>query len=102
MDLTYYAAGALSIVIGFVGALFLVGMKSRSYWRFALITLVASVFADCVLLVDWSHANEMTAVLLLTDAAFFTAYGLVGCAIGALPVVAAHGIFQLVTARLTK
>lgn len=102
MDFTYYVAFALSVLIGFVGALVFVMLKRRSYWRFALTILLVAVFADFSLLVDWSHANEMTAALLLTDAAYFTAYGLVGCAIGALPVVAAYGIYRLVRARPPK
>ncbi|SRR5690606_3310619 len=101
MDFTYYVAFALSLVIGFVGALIFVMLKGSSYWRFALTTLLVAVFADFALLIDWSYADEMTDVLLL-DAAFFTAYGLVGCAIGAVPVLGARGIYRLVRARRTR
>lgn len=102
MDFTYYAAFALSIVIGFVGALIFILLRGRSYWRFALVTLVAAVFADFALLVNWRYANEMTAEFLLTDAAFFAGFGIVGCAIGALPVIGTRGINRLIRGSQAK
>lgn len=102
MDFTYFVAFALSVVIVFVSALIFIALKGRSYWRFSLTTLLVAVFAAFALLVDWRHANEMSAVFLLTDASFFTVYGLVGCAIGALPVIGARGIYRLVRTPPTK
>lgn len=102
MDFTYHVALALSVVIGFAGALIFVALKGRSYWRLALTTVLVAVFADFALLVDWRRANEMTAAFLRTDAAYFAVYGLVGCAIGALPVIGARWIFRLVRTRRTK
>jgi len=63
--------------------------------------LLVAVIIDFALLVDWSRANEMTAAFLLTDAAFFAVYGLVGCAIGALPIIGARGLYRLVRRRRT-
>ncbi len=38
MDFTYYVAFALSVSIGSLSALVFIGLKGRSYWRFALWT----------------------------------------------------------------
>ena len=102
MDPTYFVAFALSVVIGFVSALIFIAMKGRSYGRFTLATLLAAVFADFALLVDWRHANEMTALFLLTDAAIFAVYGLIGGAIGALPVICARSAYRAFRDRRTK
>lgn len=102
MDFTYYVAFALSVVIGFASALIFIALKGRSYWRFTAASLLAAVFADFALLVDWSHAREMTAIFLLTDAAIFAVYGLVGCAIGALPVIGARSVYRMFRANRTK
>ena len=87
MDFTYLVALVFSVVIGLVGALVFVAMRGGSYWRLASFVLLAAVAADFALLLDWSRANAFTGSLLLTDAAFFIAFGLVGGLIGALPVL---------------
>ena len=102
MDFTYAAAFVLSVVVGLTRALIFIGRKGRSYWRFTVITLRVAVLADFALLLDWGHASEMTAAFLLMDAAFFSAYGLAGCAIGALPVIGARAIYRVVRTLWTK
>ena len=96
MDFTYYVAFALSVVVGFASALAFILMRWRSYWRLVVIALLVSVAVDFALLLDWSHANDMTLGFLLTDAAVFAACGLVGCIIGSLPVVGLRGVYRLI------
>ena len=102
MDFTYYVAFVLSVVVGFVSALIFIALKGRSYWRLALSSLLIAVLADFALLVDWRHTNEMTLAFLLTDVAIFTVCGMVGCFIGALPIVAARETYRSTRKRPKK
>ena len=101
MDFTYFLALALSIVIGFASALVFIAVRGRSYLRLAGFALIVAVSADFALLVDWSHADEMTAALLFVDAAFFAVYGLIGCVVGALPVLGLRAIYRRIRRRWT-
>jgi hypothetical protein len=99
MDFTYIAALCLSVVIGFASAVLFVALRGRSYWRLAIPALVVAVAADFALLLDWSRASEFPASLLLTDAAFFVGFGLIGCLIGALPVLGVRAAYRRFKAR---
>ena len=94
MDLTYFVALALSVIIGFASALVFIAARGRSYLRLATVALIVAVAADFALLIDWSHLEKMNATFLLTDAAFFAGYGLIGCVVGALPVLGSRGIYR--------
>jgi hypothetical protein len=94
MDFTYYVAAVLSLVIGFVGAIIFVATRGRSYWQLLVTALAIALIADFALLLDWSHADQMTAGWLLTDLAFFAVYGVVGCSVGALPVLAVRRVIR--------
>ena len=99
MDFTYIVALCLSVLIGFASAVLFVAFRGRSYWRLAIPALLVAVAADFALLLDWSRANEFPASLLLADAVFFVGYGLIGCFIGALPVVGARAAYRRFKAR---
>jgi hypothetical protein len=99
MDFTYLVALVLSVIIGFAGALMFIAMRGQSYRRFAISVVFVIVAADFALLVDWSRANEFTASFLLTDAAFFVGYGIVGGLIGALPVLGLRAAYRRLTTR---
>lgn len=94
MDFTYFVAFALSVIIGFASALVFIAVRGRSYLRLAAFSLIAAVAADFALLIDWSRTDEMTATFLLTDAAFFAVYGLIGGVVGALPVIGSRLIYR--------
>lgn len=94
MDFTYFVGLALSVIIGFASALVFITVRGRSYLRLAAFSLIAAVAADFALLIDWRHAGEMTATFLLIDAAFFTVYGLIGCVVGALPVLGSRAVYR--------
>jgi hypothetical protein len=102
MDFTYFVALALSIIIGFASALVFIAVRGRSYLRLAGFAVIAAVAADFALLIDWSHANQMTAAFLVTDAAFFAVYGLIGCFVGALPVLGLRGLYRRVRRSRTN
>jgi hypothetical protein len=99
IDFTYLVAILISLAVGFSGSLLFVISRGRSYWRLVVSTLIATVIADFSLLIDWSRSDEITASFLLTDAAFFTGYGLVACTLGTLPVVALRGVYRMAQAR---
>jgi len=96
VDFTYFLAGFLSLLIGFLGAVVFVLTRGRSYLRLLGITVVISLIADFALLLDWSRTDDMTAELLLTDLAFFTVYAFVGCIIGSLPVLGSRQLYRWV------
>jgi hypothetical protein len=94
MDFTYLIAGFVAIIVGVGGSVIFIIKRDRSF-RLLLAWLIAvTVVIDFMLLVDWSHADSMTANLLLTDFAFFTLYALIGCPIGAVPVVAGRALYR--------
>lgn len=99
MDFTYLVALFLSVVIGFAGALVFIAMRGRSYRRLAIAVLLVIVAADFALLLDWSRVNQFTLSLLLTDAAFFVGYGLLGGLMGALPVLGLRAAYRRLTTR---
>ena len=98
MDFTYLVALVLSLAVGFVGSLLFVAVHGRSFRRLIAVTLAVSIIADFALLIDWSRSDEITAAFLLTDAAFFIVYGSVGCALGALPVLAIRRVYRAAAA----
>ena len=96
MDFTYLVAAFLSVLIGFAGAVIFTAIRSRSYGRLLVVTVAIALIADFALLLDWSRADAMTMDLLLTDLAFFSAYAVVGCSIGALFVLSVRQLFRWV------
>jgi hypothetical protein len=96
VDFTYIVALLFSLVVGFVGSVLFVLARGKYYWRFLVIAPTLTVIADFALMEDWSRASEFTAKFLLTDAALFALYAIVGCAVGALPVLGVHWFIRAV------
>lgn len=94
MDLTYIVAGLISVVVGFVGGGIFVLVQGQSYRRLLAAAVAVAVVADFVLLLDWSRVAEITPTFLLTDLAFFTLYALVGCSLGALPLLGGRRLYR--------
>lgn len=94
MDFTYFVAGFIAVVVGAVsGSLFLL-VRGESFWRLLAVMVTITVLVDFALLLDWSRVEHMTTALLLTDMGFFTVYALVGCSLGALPLLATRGVYR--------
>jgi hypothetical protein len=94
MDFTYIAAGFISVVVGAVGGSIFLLVQGESYWRLLAATVSAAIVVDFALLLDWSRVERMTTTFLLTDLAFFTLYGLIGCSLGALPLLGARRLYR--------
>lgn len=99
--MTFVFAFALSAVVGFASALIFIGVKGRSFWRFAVTTLLVAVATSFALLFPWGNANAMDVGLLPIAAAFFAWWGLVGGAFGAMPVFSGREIYRLLKERRT-
>lgn len=97
MDFTYFVAGfIIAVVVGVIaGTIFLLA-KGESFWRLMVISVPVAVIADFGLLLDFSRVEAFTIVSLLPDFGFFSLYGMVGCALGALPLIAARGVYRRV------
>jgi len=87
MDLTYFVALGLALVIGLVAAVIFVARQGQSKRRLLAWAVLVSAIADFVLLIDWSYVGEYPLWILAIDLFFFAIYGFVGCALGALPVL---------------
>ena len=96
MDFTYIVALLFSLTVGFVGSVLFVLASGKSYWRFFAIAPMLTVAADFALMEDWSRASEFTANFLLIDAALFALSAIVGCALGAFPVLGLHWFVRAV------
>jgi hypothetical protein len=94
MDFTYIVAAFLSVVVGAVAGSLFILLKGLSFWRLLAVSVPAAIVIDFALLIDWSRMEQMTTVLLLTDFAFFTLYSLVGCSLGALPLLAGRQLYR--------
>ncbi|QKG70598.1 hypothetical protein [Erythrobacter mangrovi] len=94
MDFTYIVAGIISVVVGVVGGSVFLLVQGQTFWRLLATTVPVAVVLDLALLLDWSRVEPITTSFLLTDLAFFTAYSLVGCSIGALPLVVARRLYR--------
>lgn len=94
MDFTYIIAGFISLLVGFVGASVFVIVRGQSFWRLLAATVAVALAADFTLLLDWSHAAEMSASFLLVDLAFFTVYAFVGCPVGAALPLAGRALYR--------
>lgn len=94
MDLTYFVAGFLALIVGFVGATIFVTAGGTSLWQLLAATVGVTLLTDFALLLDWGRTDQMTLGFLLTDLAFFTLYALVGCSVGAAPLIATRQLFR--------
>lgn len=94
MDFTYIVAAFLSLVIGFCSAAVFVTVRGRSPRKLIWITVVVSVVADLVLLVDWRRIGDMSAGTLAADLGFFILYAFIGCGFGAYPVLAVRSLLR--------
>lgn len=94
MDFTYIVAGFISVVVGAVGGSIFVMMQGQSYWRLLAGTVPVAIVVDFALLLDWSGVEPMTITFVLTDLAFFTVYALVGCSLGALPLLCGRRLYR--------
>lgn len=94
MDFTYIVAGFISVVVGAVGGSLFLLVRGESYRRLLAATVPVAIVADFVLLLDWNRVEQMTTTFFLTDLAFFTLYALVGCSLGALPLLGARRLYR--------
>lgn len=94
MDFTYFIALGLALLIGFVSAIIFVARKGQSKRKLVGWATVASVVADFILLIDWSHISEYPLWIFGLDLIFFVIYGVVGCALGAFPVLIARMLIR--------
>jgi hypothetical protein len=94
MDFTYIVAGFISVVVGFIGAGLFLLMRGQSFRHLLAATVPVAIVIDFVLLLDWSRVEPMTTAFFLTDLAFFTIYALVGCSLGALPLLFARRLYR--------
>lgn len=88
MDLTYFVALGLALIVGFTGALIFVARQGHSKRRLLGWATLVSVIVDFAFLIDWTRVSEFPIALLALDLVFFTLYGVIGCALGILPVLA--------------
>jgi hypothetical protein len=94
MDFTYFVALGLALVIGFVAAVIYVTRGGQSRRKLFGWALLASVAADFALLIDWTYVTEYPLWMFGLDLIFFVIYGLIGCAIGASPVLFVRRLFR--------
>jgi hypothetical protein len=94
MDYTYFVAGFLALLVGFVGAAIFVTVGGNSLRRLLMATMGVTLATDFALLLDWSRTDQMTLGFLLTDLAFFALYAVVGCAIGAAPLLVGRKLLR--------
>ena len=94
MDFTYFVAFFIALVSGFFGALIFVFTNGRSLRRLLGAALAVTLVADFGLLYDWTRTNELNASTMLLDLIFFTTYGMIGCMIGAAPVLASRWLYR--------
>lgn len=94
MDFTYIVALMISVIVGFGIALVFITIKGQNLWKLFISAIIVAVIADFALLINWSHREEITAGFLLRDLAFFVSYGLIGCVVGALPVLGSRWLYR--------
>jgi len=87
MDFTYFIAGFIAIVVGLVAAVVFVAFKGKSSQRLFAAASAVAFALDWVLLIKWAHIGDVPAAIFLSDFLFFAISSLIGCMIGAFPVL---------------
>jgi hypothetical protein len=102
MDFTYFIAAFLGLFVGFItAAAFLVA--KRGSWRKVLVTAaLGSMALNAILLINWAELDSLPPLLLLMDFGFIGIYTLVGCTIGAGPLIAARYAWRRQHRRSTE
>lgn len=83
MDVTYFIAGFIAVIVGFCASLVFVLTNQRSKRHLLGFAVLAALAIDGMVLINWTRVGEIPVGFLLLDFAFFFTYSLVGCAVGA-------------------
>lgn len=94
MDFTYFFAGFIGLVVGLLAAIIFAARKGVSKRRLIFIATAIAVALDGALLISWPHITASDAAVLLFDLLFFILYSVVGCTLGALPVLLARYVWR--------
>lgn len=91
MDFTYFIAGFIAIVVGFVAGAVFVALKGKSILRLFAAASALAFALDWALLFNWAHIGDAPAaevrLVLRYDLLFFAIYSVIGCVIGAFPLL---------------
>jgi hypothetical protein len=94
MDFTYLLGGLISVLVGFAGAILFVAAKSESIGRFLLSVVVASVVLSFVMLMDWGFISQQPINFFASSLLIFVVYAVLGCCLGASPVIGARDLLR--------
>lgn len=94
MDITYFVAGFIALVIGLVAGVVFVIIRGKSTLRLIAAASAIAVVLDGALLIDWSHIGEAPVWIIVIDCLVFTTYSIVGCTAGAFPALAARSAWR--------
>jgi len=94
MDFTYFIAGIIAIVVGFVVGVMFVAFKGKSSLRLIAVAFAIAFALDWILLINWAHNADAPATILLSDFLFFAVYSFIGCMIGAFPLLLGRALWS--------
>jgi len=95
MDYTYFVAGFIALIVGFVAGVVFVVSKGKSKRRLFTIASSIAFVLDWALLINWRQAGEFSPIILLFDFWFFAIYSVVGSVIGAAPLLMARYLWRM-------
>lgn len=86
MDFTFFIAGLIAMVVGFIASIVFIARNGKSFLRLIAVSAAIAFVLDWLLLINWTLISSMTGLILLLDTVFFALYSVIGCSIGALPL----------------
>lgn len=94
MDFTYFVAAFFGLAVGFVTASAFLIAKRGSWWSILAVSIVGAAALNAVMLFDWTKLNSLPLPFLIMDLSFVAAFTLIGCLIGAWPLLSARYIWR--------
>lgn len=96
MDFTYFVAGLIGAVVGFVAAIIFIALKlNGKRWLLATAFGIALTLAG-FFLIDWTRIGSFPPGFLAADLGFIAIYILVGCFVGMSPPLVIRRLWRVI------
>lgn len=96
MDFTYFVAGLIGVVVGFVTALIFIALKLGGKLRLLATAAIISLILAGFFLIDWTRIGSVPPGFLAADLGIIAIYILVGCFVGMSPPLVIRRLWRVI------